>query len=104
LVNCGINDAGHHSDFVSVVLVLSALHGEGHRDKRRRRLVKIIDSNYTVFGVCEFNFVFTPRASVIANLLEVFDGQPARTLNFTLENEEFKHTLVSSKHTFESVS
>ena len=86
------------------MLVLSALHGEGHRDKRRRRLVKIIDSNYTVFRVCEFNFMFSPRASVIANLLEVFDSQPARTLNLTLKNEEFKHTLVSSKHTFESVS
>ena len=41
---------------------------------------------------------------IVLNLLNVLDGQPARTLDFSLQDEKLKHALVSSKQALESIS
>ena len=41
---------------------------------------------------------------IVLNLLNVLDGQPARTLDFSLQDEKLKHTLVSSEQALESIA
>jgi hypothetical protein len=57
-----------------------------------------------MFGISNLDFLSAPGFLEITNLLGIFNGQPARTFNLSLENEELEHTLISSKEAFKGVS
>lgn len=60
-----------------------------------------------ILWVGDVSLLFAPSAlevTIILHFLRVLDGQPAWSLDLSLQDEEFKHTLTSSEETLKSVS
>ena len=76
------------------------LETEGQACHRRRLLVQIVDCHFYVLWISNDALLLTPgclEACDVLDLLDTLDSQPARSLDTSLQNEEFKHALVGAK-------
>lgn len=84
LINLVLNDARNHGDFLSVVLGPSHLSREGESDESWARLVHVIDGADAVLWGGDGYLLLAPSSAVVRSFLNIFQSQPARSLNLLL--------------------
>lgn len=104
LIDCVLDHARDHGDFVGVIGRASGLEREGDGRQGRCLAVQLLQGNLNILGAVDGDLMTRPGLLVVHVDLGALDAQPARALDLPLEDEQLKHALLRAKNALESVT
>lgn len=106
LIDLWLYDTWNQCDLSCVLLAAGHFTWKSKTDEGWWWLVQIVEGARRIFWVINPDFVSGPSASLIHldDAWSVCNREPAWTSDLALEDKQFKHRLLGTKHSFESVT